>query len=671
MSKSRRKQLRIAAYAILAVWIAASLLQWTSWLPEQPVDHRVDAIGDDAGASEGIAASPELLMPASSRERVADGEQAATRALSVELYGQVDGKRFGTPLSEARIELQLPADGTRPSRMYHTVADVRGQYSIFMEIPDPIPGKALTAIAKVDHPLSASATITLHLDLLVPSLDNQPQRIQRDLVVDRVFPIEGHLIPGSRVDLATAEVILVSGLNGPNPLRHLAPMQVQDTGAFRGVLLEWPQEPVAVVAIVADAVPAYREFAVDRSSVTDVGGIAFDFGVSISGRVVTSYPEGAQSRSLSVQEVMSAKGLLFHSVHSGSYVWPNRGLPATSVRLIAIQEDGTFYIGGLVPGRYFLNIRHNCGLRGNGTSLRVSAPATDVVLEDKSAMYLVAGIDIGTGEELQPAKLQWDHLSNFYCWVGSGWEKGISLKPRVDHSGWLVAEGYYPEKVFLPGLETGMVGTLTIPLSPLSGPALTEERTRLSVVDEDGHPVARLLMSIELQDSPVTKLKYTTHQNHRSSEGVYSLPPLLPGTYVVRLNANTMTDLFRSPLVVHSFVHTVPQKKGARRDVVMVKGGSVVVDLRAQGTGERIVGHLDIPELETSAPLAWIPNDDGMIGVYFDWTPGRSEVRLKNALPDGTYTLVASADGFLSSKQEFIVSGANDTILKIELEKVQ
>ncbi len=659
MKNQKQRRLAIGAGLALAIAILflTGALRYNPW-SEAPMvirsEHVRPTITERFNASE-IAPSPDPAGPAA---RV---EQPAVKGASVELFGRIHGKKFGTPLAHAALQLQVHPVPGGPARAYQAVADMHGAYSILLHLPDAKKLSELVVRAKIQHSLCSGSTLRVPTTEIRPNSTGMPPRIQGDIDAVRVFPIEGTLSLPAGTEPSAAEVLIVGRANGPQPFVHLARTRVEGNGFFRGVLKDWPGEPVAFVAFLDNHIPSYGAFVMQKSSSTDVGRITLEPGISISGRVATSLPLHARARSIDLQGVAESGGILFSSIRSGTYTWPASGPPTIRVKHFPIQEDGSFFIGGLVPGRYFLSLHHPCTLSGAGASRTVVAPKSGMVIEETAAVYSVTGIDAATGEEVRPVRLWWDHSPDFGCWVGSRLEKRVALPPRVVHSGWLAAEGYLPAPVLLPALEPGTTGTATVPLLHINHP-VQQEATVLSVTDDSGNPVTGLLMSIAWEGKPMT-----SHQYFKNSDGEYKLPPLPHGDYVVTLNANTLSHQFRNPLVPYTLNHSIPRDSRPRLDLVMGHGGAVVVALQDEDTQEWLSARLRISGPLLTDEQEWIPNDDGVIEVYFGWAPGRGEVRLKNALADGDYKLHVSADGFRSAERKFSVHQANDTRLEIYL----
>ncbi len=309
MSKQNRRQLQTAVGVVVALGIVILLLTGALRFSEEGLGHELESPKARGPSNNEQMKGPEHLSSEVPREDPVIVRQTAASGTTVELFGGVRGKPFDTPLSKAQLQVHVTSEHNRIAEVYQAMTDVHGNYSVLLEVPEAVLPSDLIVRAEIHHPLCRPGAVSIKTEVLGSPAGNTPQRVRGDLAVERVFPIEGRLAPSAGADLATAEVLIVTRVDCPQPLVHLARTRMEGTGVFKGLLSEWPEDAVAVVALLDNHIPAYTDFMVEKAEVTDIGLIEFETGASISGQVRTSLPPDARPRQVGLQARAVSDGI--------------------------------------------------------------------------------------------------------------------------------------------------------------------------------------------------------------------------------------------------------------------------------------------------------------------------------------------------------------------------
>jgi hypothetical protein len=164
-------------------------------------------------------------------------------------------------------------------------------------------------------------------------------------------------------------------------------------------------------------VPVHREIALAEGLVHELGVVQLSRGLSISGRVKSSFPPQARVREFDV--------LLTYPVRDerDSQTGAIRSVEETEFFTeVPVAEDGSFKLTGLTPGNCTFRLRRNRELLGGRHKRKtppVAVPASDLVLVDDGAIVRMQARDRATGKAI-PGHMR-VKFKGSWCWPRDGW----------------------------------------------------------------------------------------------------------------------------------------------------------------------------------------------------------------------------------------------------------
>jgi len=355
----------------------------------------------------------------------------------------------------------------------------------------------------------------------------------------------------------------------------------------------------------------------------DVGDLALEKGHPLSGRVVDAEGKpvpGAQV--LVTWRIRSALQIVLTDLHA---------VPETEQRL-ETDSSGRFRFEGLEAGEKTLLARAPSGAEGGRTSVLVSAAAEDVGDVVLPGRGVLAGKVVWVGGEPLPGARVFaaPRFNPLVRSVTTGPDGSFRFE-------WLDPGENQVLGVLVPGMPVHLVENLELGQEDILVEFPLAGRLSGRVVAAGGAPVARFEVQAQMTSFAHPMLSFVMAAVYKalgptafeSERGEFALPPLAPGSYVVRVTAAGHAPGVASGVVVES---------GKTTEVRVELGAGVTASgevTRASGEGLEGARLFLFPEGRIA------PEAD--VEVLDDVTDDRMPEGLSGA--DGTFTLPMQSPG--------------------------
>lgn len=488
----------LARVRILAVVIALALLAWLFASRER------SEMAAEAPPSSGPSASTEPVAPPASHpsdaeaptEREAPSEPAKAAVPPTQFRLSVKGRLTlaagAVALPDCAVYLLF---GTRTVTGDMTTAE--GDFTIGAYWPDEGPPKAIRLEVHAQYERVHSLEIASETFVF-----DAAQRLW-EAKVD--IPIGGTVVQGQVIDdrdqpLGGAGVAVFDGGEGEAPMRQLMRKATGPDGRFQ-IVLAAQTEASGVLVASPGFVPQLVRRRIGGGGLIDLGTVKLGRGVTISGRVISSFPP--EDRASLVQAHLDVGGQPMSDTVTGTLRWEQGRLDQDHATA-KVAADGTFVITGLAEREYNVGVRrekHTSLAKRSLPPQQVTAPAVGVEFFDDGALVRLRARERATGEAIKKnLMLRFEGESfppNGVPATDAGVPRSIHVDPLTDFRGVASVDGYkdVPFAFVTPGAGGVLEQDLLFDVAPQA------RDVRFRVVTETGEPVSEVLAALE----PATK----------------------------------------------------------------------------------------------------------------------------------------------------------------------
>lgn len=488
--------------------------------------------------------------------------------------------------------------------------------------------------------------------------------LSTDLQIDATV-VRGIVVDEDAAPIGGGGVALIQGGERSETLKQLVRVRTRADGAF-SIIATSSTSADGLLVSASGFAPTLAFRSITGGSLADFGTIALTRGVSIRGRVVSSFP--VEGRAPTVLAQIETGGQVMSDTITGQLRWSDGQLYQGSVSA-PVSADGTFELKGLARAEYRIELRranHVSRARKAQSVQQVTAPADGVELFDRGALIKLQPRDRATKEPIRANNMMMRMEGE--TWLPNGWAaadygepRSIHIDPLAEFKGVASIVGYHDVEFAFVAPAEGQTLTRDIYFDA----ALEVRDVMFRVVTEDGEPVRQISATIRWAGGPDDSKLITTIQP--SSEDGRFVAKSLPNAPLRLTVSSARNRVAGDPnLLVPSTVDVGP---GPADELTILLRFGGLVELRVTDSA----GHplpatckwLDLVDLnETNR---WM--EEGPPIIEFEGSVGpRGRARFVRPLLAGLYKMEVGYEGHAPKSIEFEIKDKETAAVHVTLD---
>jgi len=487
-----------------------------------------------------------------------------------------------------------------------------------------------------------------------------------DLRIDATL-VRGVIVDEDASPIVGGGVALIQGGERSETLRQLVRVATSADGAFS--IIATPSTNADGLLVSAGGfAPTLVPRSIAGGSLVDFGTIALNRGVSIRGRVVSSFP--IEERAPTVLAQIEIGGQIMSDTITGQLWWSDGQLYQGS-ESAQVSADGTFELTGLARADYRIELRrakHASRARKAQSVQRVTAPADGVELFDRGALIKLQPRDRVTKEPIRTNNMMVRVEGE--TWLPGGWAAADYGEPRAIHFDAFAEFKGVASIVGYRDIEFAFV-------APAEGQTLSRDiyfdaipefrDVMFRVVTEDGDPVRRISAAIKWAGGPDDSRLITTIQP--SSEDGRFVAKSMPSAPLRLTVSSARNRVAGDPnLLVPSTVDVGP---GPTDELTIVLQFGGLVELQVTNSAGRPLPAtckwLEPANLQETN--RWM--DEGPPIVEFEgWVGPQGQAKFVRPLLPGVYKMEIGYEGYTPKPIEFEIKDKETAAVHVTLDSL-
>jgi hypothetical protein len=487
-----------AAFRIVLVLVVVALV---AWFFASRRTHEGDAATDKGVAAQApvdvkteYAAAEGAPQPEPARENAPEAERKPESKLKgrLEVAGRLTLAAGAVPLADCAVML---LSGERSLTGDMTAS--QGNYALGVPFVDAEPPSDLRLEVQAQYERVHVQDLPAAAFTYVAELESWKAAVDITLAGTVV---QGQVIDDRDQPLGDAGVAVIDGGEGEALMRQLMRKATGPDGRFQ-IVLGAQTEASGVLVASPGFVPQLVRRRIGGGGLVDLGTLKLGRGVTISGRVISSFPP--EDRVSIVMAHLDVGGQWMSDTVTGQLRWEEGSL-YQDYATAKVAADGTFVISGLAEREYIVDARREPNTSRAKRSMpaqQVTAPAIGVEFFDDGALVRLRARERATGEAIKKnLMLRFEGESfppNGALASDAGVPRAFYVDPLTDFRGVASVDGYkdVPFAFVTPGAGGVLEQDLLFDVAPQA------RDVRFRVVTEEGEPVSEVLASLE----PATK----------------------------------------------------------------------------------------------------------------------------------------------------------------------